>query len=74
MKPDLKKLIITNLPYLLFVWLLGKVGEAWRLAAGTDLTQKMKCSPGLRKRSRCISPSGNTKNFCFPLAKLVPRS
>ena len=41
MKPDLKKLIITNLPYLLFVWLLGKVGEAWRLAAGTDLTQKM---------------------------------
>ena len=32
MKPDLKKLIITNLPYLLFVWLFGKVGEAWRLA------------------------------------------
>ena len=27
-KPDLKKLIITNLPYLLFVWLFGKVGEA----------------------------------------------
>ena len=41
MKPDLKKLIITNLPYLLFVWLFGKVGAAYRLAAGTDLTQKL---------------------------------
>ena len=28
MKPDLKKLIITNLPYLLFVWLFGKMGAA----------------------------------------------
>ena len=41
MKPDLKKLVILNLPYLLFVYLFGKVGEAYRLAAGADLTQKM---------------------------------
>ena len=41
MKPDLKKLIITNLPYLLFVWLFGKMGEAWRLAEGADASQKM---------------------------------
>ena len=41
MKPDVKKIIITNLPYLLFVWLFGKVGEAWRLAAGADASQKM---------------------------------
>ena len=41
MKPDVKKIIITNLPYLLFVWLFDKMGEAWRLAAGTDLTQKL---------------------------------
>ena len=34
MKPDLKKLVILNLPYLLFVYLFGKVGEAYRLAAG----------------------------------------
>ena len=34
MKPDVKKIIITDLPYLLFVWLFGKVGEAWQLAAG----------------------------------------
>ena len=41
MKPDIKKIIITNLPYLLFVWLFGKMGEAWRLAAGADASQKM---------------------------------
>ena len=41
MKPDVKKIIITNLPYLLFVWLFGKMGEAWRLAAGADASQKM---------------------------------
>ena len=41
MKPDLKKLIITNLPYLMFVWLFGKMGEAWRLAAGADASQKL---------------------------------
>ena len=40
-KPDVKKIIITNLPYLLFVWLFGKVGEAWRLAAGADASQKL---------------------------------
>ena len=28
MKPDLKKLVILNLPYLLFVWLFGKMGAA----------------------------------------------
>ena len=41
MKPDVKKIIITNLPYLLFVWLFSKIGEAWRLAAGADASQKM---------------------------------
>ena len=41
MKPDVKKIIITNLPYLPFVWLFGKVGEAWRPAAGMDASQKM---------------------------------
>ena len=41
MKPDLKKLVILNLPYLLFVYLFGKMGEAWRLAAGADASQKL---------------------------------
>ena len=34
MKPEMKKLIIANLPYLLFVYLFGKLGQAYRLADG----------------------------------------
>ena len=32
MKPEIKKQIIANLPYLLFVYLFGKLGQAYRLA------------------------------------------
>ena len=31
MKPDVRKLLILNLPYLIFVYLFGKVGQAYRL-------------------------------------------
>lgn len=41
MKPEMKKLIIANLPYLLFVYLFGKLGQAYRLAKGIDLSQKL---------------------------------
>ena len=41
MKSDLKKLVIFNLPYLIFVYLFGKCGQAYRLAAGADLSGKL---------------------------------
>ena len=41
MKPDVKKLVIHNLPYLIFVYLFGKCGQAYRLAAGADLSGKL---------------------------------
>lgn len=41
MKPDVRKLLILNLPYLIFVYLFGKVGQAYRLAAGADLSGKL---------------------------------
>ena len=41
MKPEVKKLILLNLPYLLFVYLFGKVGQAFRLAQGVDLSAKL---------------------------------
>ena len=41
MKPEVKKLIIANLPYLLFVYLFGKLGQAYRLAAGVDISEKL---------------------------------
>ena len=36
-----KKLILTNLPYLLFVYPFDKVAQAFRLAPGTDLSAKI---------------------------------
>ena len=41
MKPEVKKLILLNLPYLLFAYLFGKVGQAFRLAQGIDLSAKL---------------------------------
>ena len=41
MKPDLKKLLLLNLPYLLFVYLFAKCGQAYRLAAGADASAKL---------------------------------
>ena len=41
MRPEIKKLIITNVPYLLFVYLFDKVGQAYRLAAGAAFADKL---------------------------------
>ena len=41
MKPNIKKLLILNAPYLLFVYLFDKVGQAARLAPGADLSGKL---------------------------------
>lgn len=41
MKPNVKRLLILNAPYLLFVWLFSKAGAAFRLAPGADLSGKL---------------------------------
>ena len=41
MKPELKKLLILNAPYLLFVYLFDKIGQAVRLSPGADLSGKL---------------------------------
>lgn len=41
MKPNIKKLLILNAPYLLFVWLFMKAGEAFRLSPGVDFSGKL---------------------------------
>ena len=37
----LKKLLILNLPYVLIGLYATKLGEAWRLAEGTDMSEKL---------------------------------
>ena len=43
MKPELKKLLILNAPYLLFVYLFDKVGQAVPLRR--ELTSPARCFP-----------------------------
>ena len=38
---DLKKLLLPNLPYLLIGLYATKLGEAWRLAVGKELGDKI---------------------------------
>ena len=51
MKPEIKKLLILNLPYLLFVWLFDKVGAAVRLSPGADASAKLLQYLRLRRAS-----------------------
>ena len=50
MKPEIKKLLILNLPYLLFVWLFDKVGAAVRLSPGADASAKQIGRASCRER------------------------
>ena len=59
MKPEIKKQIILHLPYLAFIYLFGKVGQAFRLAQGADLSGKLlhigqKRQTRLRSRWICL--------------------
>ena len=61
MKPELKKLLVLNLPYLLFVYLFAKCGQAYRLAAGADAPAKL-----------LHLTSGTSAAFASPLPSLHP--
>ena len=55
MKPEIKKLLILNLPYLLFVWLFDKVGAAVRLSPGADASAKLlHLGDGFRDRKSVV--------------------
>ena len=41
MTDTLKKYVLPNLPYLIFLWFFAKVGEAVRLAPGVDASTKL---------------------------------
>ena len=61
MKPELKKLLLLNLPYLLFVYLFAKCGQTYRLSAGADASAKL-----------LHLTSGISAAFASPLPSLHP--
>ena len=69
MKPDIKKLVILNLPYLIFVYLFGKCGQAYRLAAGGDLSGKLlHLADGFTAAFANPLPSLHLFDFCVGIA------
>lgn len=67
-----KKLLILNLPYLFFVWLFMKVGEAYRLTPGTDLSGKLlHIAEGFSLAFSNALPSLNGQDFLIGVAGAV---
>ncbi len=72
MKPNIKKLLILNAPYLLFVWLFMKAGEAFRLSPGADLSGKLlHIMEGVTAAFESPLPSLNGQDFVIGVAGAV---
>ena len=72
MKPELKKLLLLNLPYLLFVYLFAKCGQAYRLAAGADASAKLlHLTNGISAAFANPLPSLHPFDLCVGLAGAV---
>ncbi len=72
MKPEIKKQIILHLPYLMFVYLFGKVGQAFRLAQGADLSAKlMNIGQGFSAAFENAAPSFNPMDLLIGVAGAV---
>ncbi|HCX44855.1 MAG TPA: TRAG family protein [Oscillibacter sp.] len=72
MKPEIKKQIILHLPYLAFVYLFGKVGQAFRLAQGVDLSAKLlHIGQGFSAAFASAAPSFHPTDLLIGLAAAV---
>ena len=72
MKPEIKKLLILNLPYLLFVWLFDKVGAAVRLSPGADASAKLlHLGDGFSAAFSSIAPSFYPADLALGIAGAV---
>ena len=72
MKPEIKKQIILHLPYLAFVYLFGKVGQAFRLAQGADMSGKLlHIGQGFSAAFASAAPSFHPTDLLIGLAAAV---
>ena len=68
MKPEIKKLLILNAPYLLFVWLFDKIGAAVRLSPGADMGAKLlQLGTGFADAFQSIAPSLHPADLLIPI-------
>lgn len=69
---NMKKLIITNLPYVLFVYPFGKLAEAFRLAPGIGLSEKiLSIGAGFRQAFASVLPAFHPMDILVGIAGAV---
>ena len=69
---NLKKLILPNIPYLLFVYLFGKAAQAVRLSPGMDLSGKLlSIGDGFAAAFSSLAPSFNPVDLLVGVAGAV---
>ena len=72
MNINIKKIILPNLPYVLFVWLFDKAGQAFRLAQGADLSAKiLNLGGGFSAAFESMAPSFHLLDLCIGIAGAV---
>ena len=72
MKQEVKKLLILNLPYLLFVYLFDKIGAAIRLTPGADASEKLlQLGTGFAAAFSSIAPSFHPADLALGIAGAV---
>ena len=70
--PVIRKHLLLNLPYLMFVWLAGKLAEAYRLAPGADISAKViNIRTGFSYAFDSLLPSFHAHDMLFGLAVAV---
>ena len=69
MRPEVKKQILLHLPYLLFVYLFDKLGQAARLAPGADPSAKLlHIGQGFAAAFESAAPSFHPIDLCVVVA------
>lgn len=72
MKPEIKKLLILNAPYLFFVYLFDKVAQAARLSPGLDMSAKiLHLGDGFTAAFSSIAPSFHPADLLVGVAGAV---
>lgn len=64
-----KKLILPNIPYVFIALFATKLGQAWRLAEGADLSERiLHLLDGFSEAFQTAAPSFHPFDLCFGIA------
>lgn len=72
MNVNIRKIILPNLPYVLFLWLFDKAGQAFRLSPGADLSAKIiNLGEGFNAAFENMAPSLQLLDLCVGIVGMT---